>query len=328
MQINNINFYNNYNKTINTNFQAHPASKAVRNLSERDRNIIKNYITGLSYRLKMTGEELNYFHQIRTRKRLEKEAYQYIAKKLNIPKEILPPLVQVTGDNRADYSYAYLDNVIQANSKLITRKNEIFSNMRHEFQHFMQICNMLRTEGLQDEVQNYLTTASIIDRKEYITDLIKKSNYKMLNPEEYPDADWLNSLCDALKKQDNNAFDERFKPAERSIKQMWQEMKEVSTRHWGMIKQNTAEARNNRELFEDLKKYKQNGDMIDWAINKVEKDAILAEHFTFYEYNNINQGCYIRKEKEIRNALDKDKFFQKMQQIAKERMQAKNNEKV
>ena len=323
MQINNINFYNNYNKTINTNFQAHPASKAVRNLSERDRNIIKNYITGLSYRLKMTGEELNYFHKIRTRKQLEKESYQYIAKKLNIPEEILPPLVQVTGDDRADYSYAYLDNVIQANSKLQTQKNEIFSSMRHEFQHFMQICNMLRTEGLTDEVQAYLTSASIKDRKEFITNLIKSSNYKMLDPEEFPDAVWLNSLCDALQNQDVSAFDKRFKPMEKSIKQMWQQMKEVSTKHWGMIKQNTAEARNNRVLFEDLKKYKLDGDMIDWAINKVEKDAILAETFTYKEYNKINQGCYVRNEKRIRDALDKDKFFQNLQKIARERQQSK-----
>ena len=318
MKINNINIYNNYNKT----FQANPASQAVKNLSERDKNIIKKYMTGLSYRLKMTGEELNYFHHIRTRKRLEKEAYQYIAKKLDIPKEILPPLVQVTGDNRADYSYAYLDNVIQANSKLQTPKNEIFSSMRHEFQHFMQICNMLRTEGLADEVQTYLTSASINDRKEFIANLIKSSNYKMLNPEESPNAAWLNSLCDALQNQDAGAFDKRFKPMEESIKHMWQKMKEVSTKHWGVIKQNTAEAKNNRELFQDLKKYKQNGDIIDWAINKVEKDASLAEDFTYNEYNQINQGCYIRNQKRIRDALEKDKFFQNLQKIARERQKS------
>ena len=99
-------------------------------------------------------------------------------------------------------------------------------------------------------------------------------------------------------------------------------MKEASTKHWGVIKQNSGEARNNRELFQDLKKYKQNGDIIDWAINKVEKDASLAEDFTYNEYNQINQGCYIRNEKRIRDALEKDKFFQNLQKIARERQKS------
>ena len=308
----------------NTSFQSVQSQKSLKEISERDKKIIRNYITGLSYKLKMSEGELTHFHKIRTRKQLEKEAYKYIAKKLDIPNEILPPLVQVSDSERADYSYAYLDNVIQANEKLRTPKNEIISSMRHEFQRFMQICNMLRTQGLQEEVQNYLITESINDRKEFIIDLIKKSNYKMLTLDESPDADWLNKLCDALRRQDINEFNKNFKPMEENVKQMWQKIRKVSEKHWGTIKQNSFEAKNNRVLFEDLKKYKQDGDIIDWAINKLEKDAILAENFTYNEYNKINSGCYIRKEKNIRNALEKDELYQNLQKIARERQQAKN----
>ena len=309
-------------------FKANPAPKPLKEISERDKKIIKNYIIGLNYKLRMSDEELTHFHKIRTRKQLEKEAYQYIAKKLNIPKEILPPLIQVSFDENADYSYAYLDNVIQANEKLRTPKYAIFSTMRHEFQHFMQICNMLRTEGLQEEVLNYLISASIKDRKDFLTNLIKSSNYRKFTTEETPDAEWLNSLSDTLHKQDAKTFNEKFKPMEESIKRMWQEIKEVSTKHWGIIKQNSSDAKNNRELFEDLKKYKQNGDIIDWSINKLEKDAMLAENFTYKEYNKIDDGCYVRKEKNIRNALEKDEFFQKLQKIAQERKQIKSKEQV
>ena len=87
----------------------------------------------------MTQDELDSFHKIRTRKQLEKKSYEYIAKKLDIPSEILPPLVQVEQDKYADYSYAFLDNVIQAGIKLRTPKTEILSAIRHEFQHFLQI---------------------------------------------------------------------------------------------------------------------------------------------------------------------------------------------
>ena len=134
----------------------------------REMSIIRKYITGISYKLKMTQDELDSFHKIRTRKQLEKKSYEYIAKKLDIPSEILPPLVQVEQDKYADYSYAFLDNVIQAGIKLRTPKTEILSAIRHEFQHFLQICNMLRTEGLGSEAQKYLTQESIEDRKDFI----------------------------------------------------------------------------------------------------------------------------------------------------------------
>lgn len=38
----------------------------------REMSIIRKYITGLSYKLKMTQDELDSFHKIRTRKQLEK----------------------------------------------------------------------------------------------------------------------------------------------------------------------------------------------------------------------------------------------------------------
>ena len=46
----------------------------------REMSIIRKYITGLSYKLKMTQDELDSFHKIRTRKQLEKKSYEYIAK--------------------------------------------------------------------------------------------------------------------------------------------------------------------------------------------------------------------------------------------------------
>lgn len=48
----------------------------------REMSIIRKYITGLSYKLKMTQDELDSFHKIRTRKQLEKKSYEYIAKSL------------------------------------------------------------------------------------------------------------------------------------------------------------------------------------------------------------------------------------------------------
>lgn len=305
-------------------FKANPV-KPVKEISEREKNIIKNYITGLSYRLKMTQDELTYFHKIRTRKKLEKDSYQYIAKKLNIPEEILPPLVQIDGNEAADYSYAFLDNIIQANAKLRTPKDEILSSMRHEFQHFLQVCNMLRTEGLGDEVQKYLTQASINDRKDFLTDLIKRANYKKLDSQNSPETEFLNSLSEALSKGDIKTFNNKFKPITESIKQMWLEIRNVSEKHWGIIKRDSYEGRNNKILFEELKKYNSQGDMIDWALNKLEKDAMLAENFVYKEYNGINSGCYIRNEKKIRNALDKNETFQFMQEIIRKRRQADKN---
>ena len=187
----------------------------------REMSIIRKYITGLSYKLKMTQDELDSFHKIRTRKQLEKKSYEYIAKKLDIPSEILPPLVQVEADEHADYSYAFLDNVIQAGIKLRTPKTEILSAIRHEFQHFLQICNMLRTEGLGSEAQKYLTQESIEDRKDFITMLIKKSNFKIFDPKECPDGIFFNGLRNALHINDMNLFNERFKPAAEDIKNMW-----------------------------------------------------------------------------------------------------------
>ena len=208
----------------------------------REMSIIRKYITGLSYKLKMTQDELDSFHKIRTRKQLEKKSYEYIAKKLDIPSEILPPLVQVEPDKYADYSYAFLDNVIQAGIKLRTPKTEILSAIRHEFQHFLQICNMLRTEGLGSEAQKYLTQESIEDRKDFITMLIKKSNFKIFDPKECPDAKFLNGLRNALHFNDINLFNERFKPAAEGIKNMWQQIRTVAISHWGAIKQGTYEA--------------------------------------------------------------------------------------
>ena len=256
----------------------------------REMSIIRKYITGLSYKLKMTQDELDSFHKIRTRKQLEKKSYEYIAKKLDIPSEILPPLVQVEQDKYADYSYAFLDNVIQAGIKLRTPKTEILSAIRHEFQHFLQICNMLRTEGLGSEAQKYLTQESIEDRKDFITMLIKKSNFKIFDPKECPDAKFLNGLRNALHFNDINLFNERFKPAAEGIKNMWQQIRTVAISHWGVIKQGTYESRTNKELFEDLKKHKPDEDIFDWAISKLEKDAMLAEDVAYREYNKMFAG--------------------------------------
>lgn len=289
----------------------------------REMSIIRKYITGLSYKLKMTQDELDSFHKIRTRKQLEKKSYEYIAKKLDIPSEILPPLVQVEQDKYADYSYAFLDNVIQAGIKLRTPKTEILSAIRHEFQHFLQICNMLRTEGLGSEAQKYLTQESIEDRKDFITMLIKKSNFKIFDPKECPDAKFLNGLRDALHFNDINLFNERFKPAAEGIKNMWQQIRTVAISHWGAIKQGTYEAKTNKELFEDLKKHKPDEDFIDWSISKLEKDAMLAEDVAYREYNKIDPGCYIKKEKQIYAALEKDELYQELQKIALDRQKKK-----
>lgn len=289
----------------------------------REMSIIRKYITGLSYKLKMTQDELDSFHKIRTRKQLEKKSYEYIAKKLDIPSEILPPLVQVEQDKYADYSYAFLDNVIQAGIKLRTPKTEILSAIRHEFQHFLQICNMLRTEGLGSEAQKYLTQESIEDRKDFITMLIKKSNFKIFDPKECPDAKFLNGLRDALHFNDINLFNERFKPAAEDIKNMWQTIRTVAINHWGVIKQGTYEAKTNKELFEDLKKHKPDEDIFDWAISKLEKDAMLAEDVAYREYNKIDPGCYIKKEKQIYAALEKDELYQELQKIALDRQKKK-----
>ena len=62
----------------NTSFQSVQSQKSLKEISERDKKIIRNYITGLSYKLKMSEGELTHFHKIRTRKQLEKEAYKYI----------------------------------------------------------------------------------------------------------------------------------------------------------------------------------------------------------------------------------------------------------
>lgn len=274
--------------------------------------------------LKMTQDELDSFHKIRTRKQLEKKSYEYIAKKLDIPSEILPPLVQVEPDKYADYSYAFLDNVIQAGIKLRTPKTEILSAIRHEFQHFLQICNMLRTEGLGSEAQKYLTQESIEDRKDFITMLIKKSNFKIFDPKECPDAKFLNGLRDALHFNDINLFNERFKPAAEGIKNMWQQIRTVAISHWGAIKQGTYESRTNKELFEDLKKHKPDEDIFDWAISKLEKDAMLAEDVAYREYNKIDPGCYIKKEKQIYAALEKDELYQELQKIALDRQKRRN----
>lgn len=130
---------------------------------------------------------------------------------------------------------------------------------------------MLRTEGLGSEAQKYLTQESIEDRKDFITMLIKKSNFKIFDPKECPDAKFLNGLRDALHFNDINLFNERFKPAAEGIKNMWQQIRTVAINHWGVIKQGTYESRTNKELFEDLKKHKPDEDIFDWAISKLEK---------------------------------------------------------
>jgi len=314
-----INSINNYNQN-GINFNSSP----VRNISAREKHIVQQYVTGLGYRLKMSGDDLAFFHKIRTRKQLEKQAYEYIAKKMDIPQEILPPLVQVKGDGKADYSYAFLDNTIQANVKLITPKNEIFSTMRHEFQHFMQICNILRTEGIGNEALKFFVQATINDHKEYLKDLIKKSNYRILNPEEFPDAVVLNKLREALYNNDQAGFDEHFKPLEKSIEHKWQQIKDVSVNHWGSIKENSYEGKRSAEMFEELINFNPDADFFDYVLSKLEKDAFLAETFVDNEYNGVNVGCYVQKEKQLRAALDKDETFQQMQKIAKERMKAPN----
>lgn len=48
----------------------------------REMSIIRKYITGLSYKLKMTQDELDSFHKIRTRKQLEKNHTNILQKSL------------------------------------------------------------------------------------------------------------------------------------------------------------------------------------------------------------------------------------------------------
>ena len=75
----------------------------------------------------------------------------------------------------------------------------------------------------------------------------------------------------------------------------------------------------------ELKNNNPNGDIFNWALNKLEKDAILAEYFAYSEYNAVDTGDWVQKQKRIRKARDENEAFRKLQKIAAARQKAKNN---
>lgn len=50
---------------------------------------------------------------------------------------------------------------------------------------------------------------------------------------------------------------------------------------------------------------------------------MLAEDVAYREYNKIDPGCYIKKEKQIYAALEKDELYQELQKITLDRQKKK-----
>lgn len=285
-------------------------------LSEIEIFRFRQYLLGKKIDIKITPKEIEelFAHE---GEEFKLQAFEFLTKKLNVPKQLTPQLMYMEVPN-TKMAYDFVTNIMSINPKIkFADKSEIFSLLRHEYQHFMQNMAILRhpTKGKEatefyaklhgkatannvdtiarqvslEQLRSLGHDENVIREYQLLKDLI--ANNKTQEYEAY--------LAEVARITEANALPELEKFRANVIKEM------------KPLKEGSSEAKRAEKYFEattNEQGYYQNGE-IDYGkfmFDIRENEAMIAQNMVAMKTNESmkQKGCYIKVLKETEKALE------------------------
>ena len=311
-----------------------PKEIAKPEVSKMDIVFFRRYLLGKKLDLKIEPIELEQLFSLEG-KEFEEGAFEFLLKKLNIPSNIRPRLIESTQTNGCPMTYNFMLNQIVVNPNMKTPVKEVhLSLLRHELQHFMQNMQILRSEGVgTDAVKHYSEVMSKIARQNNDA-LAKNCTIEQLAQMGF-DEEALNlhrQLKELLKNGTPEQYEEYMNQLEIELQQYYEPLYEglrndvVSS--MGAIKTGSAEWKRAVKFLDETKKgdyYFQPDGQIDYAKYMTdcrENEAIVSQEILGLKlFPKEGGSCYIKELKQgagIESSGDA-KFDADMEKLAEER---------
>lgn len=249
----------------------------------KPRDIAKKLLVGLDKKTVKQLEKL-------TKGEFLEESKNIIAKSMNIPLEICPPIIiQQLPNKKMAWAYIFPNNIfIIDKASLKYNKAVIFGGIRHEMQHLRQNIFILRTENLGE---NAIKTYSQLSSKIQVDALVKISTMsqdKILKLKESGVIDEL-SLQFIKKFQnaspnDNGALNKISEELFTITHNQWKDMKNTVIEKYGTIKAGSQEATQAEKYFEGVLKTFGQADGEEYISSLHELEANQVQFFALNEY--------------------------------------------
>ncbi len=283
-----------------------PDTKVFKEMTNLDKNCIVNYIQAKSYKMGITADEvaeLSKFDGVD----FVVNSYDFLTKKLGLTEDIRPALfnMSIPGDAAMFYSPAvniiYADLAKCAQSKF--DKGDLFKMLRHEMQHFLQYCTVLRHQTLGEKVIDFKVNEFVTAIKENLSNVLNTYSLEQLaqmgiSPEEL---NLYKTAKSCLDKNDIKGFNQICEYSGESQKNALLEYRQKLINKMGLIKEDSALTPKAQSLYDEfcnIGYFNQDKtiDMKKYMASKIENEAIISQVQAELEYRQVPCGVkYIRE---------------------------------
>ena len=293
MQINSI---SSHIPQYNTTFKQAPQLKEVLlRTSETSKvpllqkSIYRQYLDSKNLpRLAFDKQELDKLFAIERSRDFAKACFKGMVEKLNLPKKIAPKLVFEPVDADFIFGYERTSNSIIINTNDdVPPKNEIFALIRHEFQHYLQNIDLLRSEEYGEEHINNLVNVHISEFKENTLSLLKDDpkNWEV----GYEEFKHLYQIKRDLENGSSEHFEKDIKEEGKAVRKSLKNLQKEVIKSLGVIKASSPQSGYLKKLYKGFQEYDEKTNEMDWddyLTNYSEYEAVLAETATEAELEN------------------------------------------
>ena len=292
----NLFYNNNYSSSNNIMFKQAPQLKEVLlRTSETNkvpllqRSIYRQYLDSKNLpRLAFDKQELDKLFAIERPRDFAKACFKGMVEKLNLPKKIAPKLVFEPVD--ADFIFGYereTNSIIVNTNDDVPPKNEIFALIRHEFQHYLQHIDLLRSEEYGEEHINNLVKLNSDEYRENTVNMIKDDpkNWEV----EYEEFKRLYQIKRDMENGSSESLEKEIKEEEKVVRKGLKMFQKEVIKSFGIIKADSPQSVRLKKIYDAFCEYNEKTNAMHWGdylTNYTEYEAIIAEVATESELEN------------------------------------------
>ncbi len=277
-----------------------PDTKISKGLTNLDKNIFQTYIISKQFQMGITADEIAELSKFDNMEYIIK-AFELLTKKLAIPDNIKPGLITSPLPANILMGYAPILNGIYIDTEKTKniQKLHVFSTLRHELQHYIQNCNILRHEEFGEKAVDSAAEKFIEYQKQILNSFLASNSPKELREalSSIPEcAYWLKAL-DYIEAKDEEGLANYINKIAQQYKSEFSEFRQKIISNMGVIKKDsnlTPRIEASFKEFNNIGYYNPNGsiDYSNYFNTFIEQEAILAQGQAGFEYSQ--EPCFIR----------------------------------
>ena len=203
---------------------AQNTTKTVKKPNVLDIAMFQQYTFSKQFHLKMDADEIKNLFSFEG-DNFFTEVYNFFCKKLRIPEKLKPTIGEYELGNGIGMSYVYTQNIIAKNPNApIQTKEDIFSLIRHELQHWSQYMDIFRSPKTCQKMINLCTDLSLQQELAGLDHVVKNFSFEQIQTFGVDDdtIKLIQKLKECLAKNDTKSYDELFTAYKKSIKEAYQ----------------------------------------------------------------------------------------------------------